>query len=269
MSNTPTFPTTRHSWLGLALASAMLLLPVGADAQVMLRPENRPVVTAENERWYLAGQPITFAGSVYYPAGAAVFFNAFEMARSGDFRGIPLYVLATRDSYGVVFVPVGRGMMQPYERPRQGDVAGTVGNTAPSFPVARDTESTFPDGGLQAAAPPTIGTYQSGYDDLPAYERPVGPTPTGTSGRIDDTRPTGPLTTALKPTGLNAFYIEYSGQRYYSAGPVVQLEPAAFTKAGEYHGFAVYTARDRVDTIFVAVANDAPGLLSPYSTHKP
>ena len=49
----------------------------------------------------------------------------------------------------------------------------------------------------------------------------------------------------------------------------MQLEPAAFTKTGEYHGFPVYTARDRADMIFVAVANSAPGLLAPYSTHKP
>ncbi|MEO7272582.1 MAG: hypothetical protein ABIX28_25355, partial [Vicinamibacterales bacterium] len=90
-----------------------------------------------------------------------------------------------------------------------------------------------------------------------------------TSGRSVETRPVGPLTTALKPTGLNAFYIEYSGTRYYSAGPVVTLEPATFTRAGEYHGFPVYTARDCAEMIFVAVANGAPGLLSPYSTHKP
>ena len=49
----------------------------------------------------------------------------------------------------------------------------------------------------------------------------------------------------------------------------MELEPASFTRAGDYHGFPVYTAADRTGIIFVAVASGAPGLLSPYSTHKP
>ena len=52
-------------------------------------------MTAENERWYLEGQPITFQGGLYYPAGAPVFFNGNEMARTGDYLGVPLYLLAT------------------------------------------------------------------------------------------------------------------------------------------------------------------------------
>jgi hypothetical protein len=76
------------------------------------------------------------------------------------------------------------------------------------------------------------------------------------------------LTTALKPTGLNAFYIEYQGQRWFNAGKAVVAD-ASFTKAGEYHGFAVYTERGGpADTIYVAVAGSAPGLLTPYSTHR-
>ncbi|MEO7791565.1 MAG: hypothetical protein ABIX28_18530, partial [Vicinamibacterales bacterium] len=259
----------RDSRLGWACAAAMLLFPLTASAQATMRPERRPVVTAENERWYFEGQPITYQGGLYYPAGAPVFFNVNEMARTGDYLGIPLYVLSTRDSTGVVYVPVAGGLVRPYERRRDGEVAGTVGNAAPSFPVSRDTEATGPDAGYQAAAPPVLGAaYLSPFDPDPVVpERPSILATTGTSGRSLETRPVGPLTTALKPTGLNAFYIEFSGTRYYSAGPVVILEPASFTRAGEYHGFPVYTAADRAETIFVAVANGAPGLLSPYSTH--
>ena len=271
MVKTPPQSLMRKSRLGWAIAGAILLFPLTASAQALIRPERRPVVTAESERSYFEGQPITYAGGLYYPAGAAVFFNVNEMARTGDYLGIPLYVLATRDSVGVVYVPVAGGLVRPYERRRDGDVAGTVGNTAPSFPVSRDIEATLPDAGYQAAAPPVLGaSYISAFDPAPVVaERLPVLTVTGTSGRTVETRPVGPLATALKPTGLNAFYIEYSGTRYYSAGPVVALEPAAFTRAGEYHGFPVYTARDRADVIFVAVANGAPGLLSPYSTHKP
>jgi len=270
MMKTPSPFLTRDSRIAWLFAGAMLLLPLTTSAQVMMRPERRPVVTAENERWYLEGQPITYQGGLYYPAGAPVFFNANEMARTGDYLGVPLYVLATRDSVGVVYVPVAGGLVRPYERRRDGEVAGTVGNTAPSFPVSRDNENAPPDAGFQAAAPPVLGAaYLSPFEAAPVVQERAGTlAATGTSG-TGDARPAGPLTTALKPTGLNAFYIEYNGQRWYSAGPVVQLEPAAFARAGEYHGFPVYTAQDRTEMIFVAVAAGAPGLLSPYSTHKP
>ena len=71
----------------------------------------------------------------YYPAGPRVHFMPFEMVRSGDFLGIPLYSRTTIEPYSVVFIPVGGGMMQPYERRREGELAGTVGSSAPSFPV--------------------------------------------------------------------------------------------------------------------------------------
>ena len=269
MMNTPTHSRIRQTRLCWAFACAVLLLcPLTTSAQVLMRPERRPLVTAENERWYLEGQPIAYGGGLYYPAGAPVFFNGNEMTRTGDYLGIPLYVLTTRDAVGVVYVPIAGGLVRPYERRRDGEVAGTVGNAAPSFPVSRDMENAPPDAGLQAAGPPVLGAaYLSPFEPAPVVqERPAA---TGTSGRSDEARPAGPLTTALKPTGLNAFYIEYNGQRWYSAGPVVELEPASFTRAGDYHGFPVYTARDHADTIFVAVADGAPGLLSPYSTHKP
>jgi len=32
-------------------------------------------VTADSESWYVNREPIEFAGDLYYPAGAAVFFN--------------------------------------------------------------------------------------------------------------------------------------------------------------------------------------------------
>src|SRR4030095_9199989 len=132
---------------------AALALPLTLDAQMMLRPTPFPVVTAENERWYLAGEPITSEGNIYYPTGAQVYFNPYEMVRSGYYRGIPLYSKTTLEPYSVVFVPIAGGLLQPYERRRDGDVAGTVGSTAPSFPVTRDVEGTT--GLHQAQGPPT------------------------------------------------------------------------------------------------------------------
>ena len=255
------------AWL---LGCAVVLMPMTAAAQATLRPAERPLVTAENERWYLEGQPITYSGSIYYQAGAAVFFNPYEMVRTGDYRGIPLYALTTRDPYGVVYLPVARGLMQPYERRRDGDAAGTVGNSAPSFPVDRDSEATLPDSGLQAQGPPDL----SWFGDAASYgatdDRSGARSSTGTGSVAPAaSRPAGPLTTALKPTGLNAFYIEYEGRRWFAGGPAVVLDPAGFSRAGDYHGFPVYVVKgQQSDAIYVAVSQEANGLLTPYSPRK-
>ena len=161
--------------LGWVLGCVVLLMPVAASAQATYRPTRPPIVTAESERWYLEGQPITYWGSVYYPAGPAVFFNPNEMARSGDYKGIPLYAMKTRDLFDVVFVPVGSGLLQPYERRRDGDVAGTVGNSAPSFPVDRDYEPSLWDAVPQAAGPPVLRQFYpiDDYSPMPASASPL------------------------------------------------------------------------------------------------
>jgi hypothetical protein len=255
--------------LGWVMGLAVTLGPITATAQVTFRPTAPPIVTAENERWYLEGQGITFSGSVYYPAGPAVFFNQFEMVRTGEYRGVPLYSMKTREPYAVVYVPLDRGLMQPYERRREGDMAGTVGSSAPSFPVDRDNEATAPDTGLQASGPPVAREFYPTYGYGANDERTAAVPPVEGTAGAPSIVPRGPLTTALKPTGLNAFYIEYQGQRWFANGPAVLLDSAKFTRTGEYHGFAVYLGADKSpERIYVAVANTASGLLTPYSTRR-
>jgi hypothetical protein len=87
------------------------------------------------EAWLPAARADSVRGELYYPAGAAIFFNGNSMVRTGHYNGVPLYADATRDPYSVVYVPIGRGQLQPYERLRRGDLAGTTGTTSPSFPV--------------------------------------------------------------------------------------------------------------------------------------
>ena len=94
---------------GWLLLCVVLLMPVAASAQASTGRLARRLCTAESERWYLEGQPITYWGSVYYPAGPAVFFNPYEMARSGHYKAIPLYAMKTRDLFDVVFVPMVQG----------------------------------------------------------------------------------------------------------------------------------------------------------------
>ena len=79
-----------HSWLALA--------PGLAIAQATWQPTPAPVTTAENEAWYRSGEPIPWGDEVYYQAGAAVFFNRYQMVRSGWHRGIGLYTDSTQDA---------------------------------------------------------------------------------------------------------------------------------------------------------------------------
>jgi len=68
----------------------LLVLATPAAAQVQSRPTDPPLVTAENESWYRLGEPVQFAGDLYYRAGRAedardAFQRAVKLApRLGD-----------------------------------------------------------------------------------------------------------------------------------------------------------------------------------------
>jgi hypothetical protein len=248
-----------------AICGLLLLLPTAASAQMTLRPSNRPVVSAENEPWYLRGEGITWDGAFYYPAGPAVFFNPYEMVRSGIYRGIPLYAKTTIEPYSVVFVPVARGLMQPYERRRDDRLAGTTGSSVPSFPVQRDMEVSA-DILAQAPGSPMLSDL---YYELEPFDGrlPAEVAPASSLGR----RPAAPapldaLRTARRPQGLNAFYVDYDGVRWFKSGSARLVDTSLLTRAGNYHGFAVYTNDARsAGTIFVTVGETAESMVTPYT----
>src|SRR5687768_1902610 len=160
------------------------------DAQILARPTDPPLVTAANESWYQLREPVQFAGDLYYPAGATVFFNGNTMVRTGHYNGVPLYVETTVEPYSVILVPISRGQMQPYERLRRGDVAGTTGSRPPSFPVRVVPESqSIP---MAAAAPtnaPAVSGAMGVFTPEPAREA------VGTAGVI--VRPAAPTLGSL------------------------------------------------------------------------
>src|SRR5262249_35098962 len=129
---------------------------VPAIAQIQSRPTDAPIVTANNESWYLNRESVQFAGDLYYPAGATVFFNGNQMVRSGNYNGVPLYTDTTLEPFSIVYVPLEHGLMQPYERVRQGSLAGTTASRPPSFPVAATpTTTSLPEAAAAPTAPPT------------------------------------------------------------------------------------------------------------------
>ncbi len=239
-------------------------------AQSSSRVTRPPLVTAESEPWYLEGTPITFAGQVYHLAGPRVHFIPSEMVRSGHFHGVPLYARTTIEPYSIVFLPVGGGLMQPYERRRAGELAGTVGSTAPSFPVAlsSDASADYAAFGPQAPAPPRLAD--------PAFDARLfmGPEPVGTTGvALAASLPAPPPLVDLavqarrrRAESPNAIFVQYDAARWFSSGPAVAFDESRFVRIGEKDGFPIYRERrGPASTIYVPVAKDAAGALAPYA----
>ena len=248
------------------LVVLVVLLGTSADAQVQMRPTEAPIVTAENEPWYLDGEPITYAGQLYYPAGALVFFNANEMVRSGFHFGVPLFSRTTIEPFSIVYLPVGRGLMQPYERTRSGELAGTVGSRTPSFPVEMS-----PSGYrtiAQAAAPPMLGSYPVEAPPEPTAAAPESERAVGTTGTATAAQSYSPMHVRIgdRPSGLNAIYIDFDGHRWFSTGTTIDVDATTSTRIGEYHGFAVWRAAES-DRIYVATSRSGT-LAVPYSRQR-
>ena len=247
---------------------ALLLLPIVADAQMTMRPTPVPVVTAENTAWYLAGEPITYSGNIYYPAGPEVYFNPYEMVRSADYRGVPLYSRTTIEPFSKVFVPLPGGRMLPYERRRAGDLAGTTGSTAPSFPVVNPSEEAMNPatyGIAQAQSSPTMLT-QMIESEQPAQPQ-VAATPVATSGTFYEP-PRGPLVSAKLPQGLNGVFVTYGDKRWFSSGQALLLDKASFRRVGDLDGFAVYAREGDENTIYVSVTTQTETLVAPYTVRR-
>ncbi len=185
-----------------------------------------------------------------------MFFNGNTMVRTGHYNGVPLYADTTIEPYSIVYVPISRGLMQPYERPRRGDLAGTTGSRAPSFPVGTIAEGR---GVGMAAAPPTnlprpIGAI--GADTPDAGFLPAGGPSAG--GQRDSE----PIVTLLRPESNDGIWIRFAGSKWISAGIAVPLRAADFQLVGDYFGFPVF-ARQKVKEDVIYLPTRA-GLVAPY-----
>lgn len=259
----------------LALAFGILVANP-ARSQIVVVPTPEPTVTAENEPWYLNGEPITYAGNMYYPAGAAIHFMRNEMVRSGFYRGIPLYTRTTIEPYSIVYVPLAGGVMQPYQRPRTGELTGTAGSTPNPLPVP---PATVPPGGLipqAASAPSPTARIVPEQFPRPAVTEPVAPPaptsaseasqPVGTTGRV----PTRPSHVRIggRPSGTNAIFIEYEGVRWYPMGPPREIDVSGMVRLPDYQGFEVWTDAGDKRTIYIPAARGSM-LVVPYTRTRP
>jgi hypothetical protein len=247
------------------VAFVLTLLPMAA-AQINVRPTPPPTVTADNFAWFEQREPIYFAGNWYYPAGPQIHFMGNEMVRSGYYRGVFLYTRPTLEPYSIVYVPLTGGVMQPYERRRTGELAGTVGTTTPSFPVDRIPEFTTDEyDRAQAAGPPT-GIAPS-FAQVPI----VGDVDSGdlrvasTTGRAES-RQVAPPRSPGKPLGLNGLYVVFASRKWFSSGPAMDMDVTRLVVIGRSGAFPVYAQRDgKRDTIYIPSSAETPTLLAPYS----
>ena len=244
-------------------AEAFLLLLVSlsatpAMAQATSRPTEAPAVTADSKSWYVAREPIQVGADFYYPAGATVFFDGNTMVQTGTYEGVPLFSDKTLEPFSVVYVPVARGSMQPYERRRDGDIAGTTASRAPSFPVAVTGDTTTEEEDAAVVATPTGGNSE-----------PVvvgtGGTVAGAGGTKALTRPVQKKTsvaTLIRPRSDDGLWIQYAGAKWVSAGEAVQLTSGRFRQVGRYAGFPVYAREGTSDHLIYVPTRD--GFVAPY-----
>jgi hypothetical protein len=251
----------------ILLLFVVILMTSGAAAgQVQTRPTDPPLVTAANESWYRLGEPIQFAGDLYYQAGALVFFSGNTMVRTGHYNGVPLYTDATVEPFSVVLVPISRGLMQPYERRRRGDLAGTTGSRPPSFPVQVVPDATSLP---MAAAPPTAPPLPPGAIGVytPEARTSVAARPVqevvSTTGIAAARRP---VAIGRRPENNDGIWIRFRGERWVHAGPAVPLPDGDFVHVGDYAGQAVYSRRNSRDVIYLPTQDGARA--APYRVKR-
>jgi hypothetical protein len=281
-----------RSWAVVVLIAAVgWFAPGSALAQTALSSSPQPVVTADNEAWYVNGEPLLYQGYVFHPVGPQTAFNRNEMVRSGFYRGIPLYTRTTYEPWSVVFVPLASGFMQPYIRRREGEIGGTLGSIGPGIPPERMDTSRALTRAPQAAGPPTnlLDTPIERVTGAAPSSEPVATTGTSTpiapdavafqapppdvrvsrdGGRAVVLPRPRPLVTAVRPSGINDVFVEFGGVRWYGAGPAVAFDPGRFRRAGEYRGFPVYVSGTDDSTIYIPVTSTGGTLVAPYSKRR-
>ena len=256
-------------------AARLVLLMVSAwfagvpvFGQMVIQPTAIPTVTAESELWYLNGEPIMYAGNLYYPAGAQVYFNPNEMVRSGFYMGVPLYTRTTIEPYSMVYVPLEGGRLQPYQRPRTGELTGTAGSVPSALPRP---PATVPPRGLaaQAAGPPSQTALEIPVQIPRPNVAPPMPQPAteivGTTGH--SASPTH-VRIGDAPEGTQSIFIEYAGRRWYPTGPPRKLDSTGLVRLPDFHGFDVWAESQDPTELLIPVTAGSDMVVT-YSPNRP
>jgi hypothetical protein len=264
------------------LALVLLLVATPAFAQMQSRPTDAPVVNAAGEAWYQLREPLEIGGDLYYRAGATVFFNGNVMVRTGHYNGVPLYVDATVDSNSIVLLPIGRGQMQPYERPRRGGLSGSAGNRLSAFPIRLLGESTVTLTGVSAmtgmtAVAPTRLPYSMGaiatftpepmmfpaIAPPPLVYLPIAGTAIAAPPGVVESAPPFLAKIIISPTRAqnnDGVWFQFDNQRWVVGGRA-EARTADLQQVGTHAGFAVLRRAGADDVIYLPTRD---GLVAPY-----
>lgn len=220
------------------------------------------------------GAAIRLGGQAYQRGGPVVFFDANTMVRTGSLDGTPVYADTTLEPYSVVFVPLGRGLMQPYERVRGEGLAGTSGSRTPSFPAPLTGRPALP----MAAMAPTALSFATFEDLAPAagtgvdHIRPGTATGTLASPALAPAAvplalpvppATGPLRLSARvPAGNDGIWITHAGRRWVSTGVAV-VSTLEFSQVGTVGTVPVF-AREALSEPLVYLPTLRAGLLASY-----
>ena len=260
--------------LGLFLTVAVVL-PKTGNAQVSR--SSPPEVTAAAADWQVNSDPLLIGGLVYYPTRGFRFFDGQVMAQIGIVERVPVYTDRTLEPNSVLYVPIGRDRMREYERRRDGELAGTTGSRAPSFPVQSPSAQVLRDRRVSAIGTtgeiepaPRMTTVSTGVTLEPSPAPPAAGSAgtidprsissVGTAGRLDRGRPRRPLVETIPgPSGASGVWLEFNGARWYAGGATTTFSPDRFEMVGQYRGFPVY--RDKTsgkDEIWIEAVKDGP-----------
>lgn len=238
---------------------AVWLFPALCAAQAYNVPTPAPTVSAVGHEWFDNRIPILYAGDRYYPAGPRYHFDPGVMVPAGTFDGVPVYVDTSVEAYSQLLVPVGGGLVQPYERRRSGQLAGTTGSHAPEFPVdVLPWEAPGAQGWPAQPAPARGGWRGEEGPGVPSR----GWSAEEEQARLRLLQPPGHIETVRGPENNRGIWIRYENVRWEISGKAVPFETGRFSKIGEYFGFPVYAARGS-EEIFIPAAE---GMLAAY--HK-
>ncbi len=246
----------------LALSVVAVLCATAAVAQVNYQPTSPPDTSATDRAWYRSGDPIPFAGDLYYQTGPTIYFNGDTMVPTGTYDGVTLYADTTLEPYSLVYVPIGGNLLRPYERLRAGNLAGTTGSRMPTFPVqiSRYPRS-VPRASAEAEQQPQ-GRRQR------AARRPEPRTPPAESAAGPEERPQGGLLveTVRRPNDNAGMWVLFQGFRWQHAGDATMLDSTRLSRVGDYHGLPVYADARTPYIIYIPLRDD---LVAPFRRTGP
>ena len=238
----------------LVTVAVCSLAATAALAQVNYEPTPRPRTSAVDRDWYRDGDPIPFAGDLYYPDGPTVYFNGNTMVPTGSYDGVTLYADTTLEPYSVVFVPVGDKLLRPYERVREGypmGRTGRIGNRGgyPAYSTESGEDQPYPrQGGVGGQPPP------------PQRDRRRSGPPQ--RGAPFEERPEELLVeTVRKPIDNLGIWVLFQGYRWEHAGDAVPLDPAKLVSVGQYYGLPVYADARTPYVIYIPLRDN---LVAPF-----